>query len=109
MKNAVKAPLLSAFVIPGLGQLINGSPFKGMACFMATTLWVLVAAAFSAVKVSNALAALEDAPAGSGIGAIMLDQGAGWLFWLGLVFLVLWLGAVADAFLQGKKIDAEKN
>ena len=106
MQKAIMSPLCSGLVIPGLGQIINQNLKKG----------IIILCAVFALFVAGTIRLLQIVHSvfQSGHGdisdpqALMMrlraeDPTMLWL--LGVVFAVLWIYAVVDAYVGGKKMD----
>jgi len=107
VKKAVSATLCSAFVIPGLGQILNQDIVKGLA-FLASVFILLVTAA---VKFFLMLTAAVEGPGGDGVvpGGVLerfLSSDFTLLWICAVLFAAIWLTSVADAFARGKRLDA---
>lgn len=104
MKKAILGPLASAFVIPGLGQIIVGRVRKGLFILGANLL------AFSGGVTLLVRFILRTMKTGqpkdpSSLFKDFPGQDAP-LFWmLVIAFTGLWLYSVVDAFLAGRKMD----
>lgn len=112
MRRAILSPLLSALVIPGLGQLVNRQIAKGAFLVAAVSLLFMVGLGFALHQVTSAITTL-DAKGGlkpGDFGALseqLRAQGGEWLLvFLGLL-LALWAYAVIDAWRGGRARDAE--
>jgi hypothetical protein len=106
MKKAILSTLCSAFVIPGLGQIINQDLKKGVS-ILAATFILFIAALINLYRIiSGAMKMRYRATHDSGSIIERLgpeDFSALWIL-LGL-FAVIWLYSIVDAFLKGRKID----
>lgn len=108
MKLHVKAALLSAFVLPGLGQLYKGAKVKGGIILVIINLFLLVAlflvlqgmGEFLVTARFSGMAAAEKV-----IDTLKGGQGPAVRILLA-AFTGLWIYSVVDA-LTGKKADAE--
>lgn len=100
MTPKLKAALLNAFVLPGLGQLLLGRKIKGFICIMLVNL-ILLAALFVVLKALSPVIAAQIA----GGSAFTVDQlsevlnassgfGKGILF----LFILVWGFALVDIF-----------
>ncbi len=106
MKKAILAPILSAFVIPGLGQIINRRPVKGLISLFLVMIF-FVGGLLSLSK------ALEDSVASqpaTGNTTYSFSQAlADADLTLPLCFVgalaLLWLLSVIDAFWEGRRLD----
>jgi hypothetical protein len=109
MKKAILSPLSSAFVIPGLGQIINQDLKKGV-CILAGTFILFIAALIKLYQIICAAMAAEGInPSESGLITERFraeDFSALW-YLLG-AFALLWIYSVVDAHRAGRKIDDEQ-
>lgn len=106
MKKAALSPLCSAFVIPGLGQVLNQHLRKGV--FILATVFVLfVAVIVKLYKIMNTLfmSARADNQGSLSIMERIKAEDLTVLWLLLAAFTILWLYSVIDAFLMGRKID----
>ncbi len=106
MKRAYTAPLCSAFVLPGLGQILNQDIRKGLGLMAAVFALLILGAVQLYLLLSTAL---QDA-AGRGLSSeTVLEQLRAsdftGLWVLGGVFALIWIYAVVDAFLRGRRLD----
>jgi len=106
MKKALLAPLCSALVIPGLGQVINEQIKKGVILLVAVFVFIIaftyemyqiVRGIISSGVLDNDTATIMDK---------ILSGNYTLLASLLAVFTLLWLYAVIDAFIGGIKADA---
>jgi hypothetical protein len=109
MKKSILSPLCSAFVIPGLGQIINRDLKKGL--FILGVVFLLFVG--GAVKLAFIIKSLATHPeiTRHQPGAIMerlqrMDFSP--LLVLIIAFAVVWFYSVLDAFWTGKKRDSEE-
>jgi len=109
MKKAILSPLSSAFVIPGLGQIINQNLKKGV-CILAGTFVLFIAVLIKLYQIlSAALEAGNMNPSESGLITDRLrveDFSALW--YLLAAFAILWIYSVLDAYRAGRKIDSKQ-
>jgi hypothetical protein len=109
MKKAILSPLSSAFVIPGLGQIINQDLKKGV-CILAGTFILFIAALIKLYQIFCAAMAAEGInPSESGLITERFraeDFSALW-YLLG-AFALLWIYSVVDAHRAGRKIDGKQ-
>jgi TM2 domain-containing membrane protein YozV len=109
MKKKILAPFLSALVIPGLGQLINGQIAKGSMILggVATLFMLIVIKVF--FDVTQALKSIPHAQWGpelaGDMAAVLARQNHTLLSILLLALALLWVYSVADAYKAGKKLD----
>lgn len=106
MKKAILAPLSSALVIPGLGQVINHDLKKGIA-LLGTAFVLLVIAVVKFFQMLSG--ALETGWADPSNQARLMDalktQDLSLMKWVSWAFLLIWTYSVIDAFVRGKKLD----
>jgi hypothetical protein len=106
MKKAILAPLCSALVMPGLGQVLNHDLKKGTA-ILAGAFVLLVVAAIRFFQVLSS--ALETTWADPSKQALLLDQlktqDLSLMKWVSGAFFLIWAYSVTDAFLKGLKLD----
>jgi TM2 domain-containing membrane protein YozV len=110
MKKAVLAPLCSALVIPGLGQVINQHIKKGI-ILLAVDFVFIILFTIEIYQIVREVAQSEVLNSGDPE-MIMERTLAGDHTSLILIFMVfgaLWLYSVADAFLGGRKADELEN
>ena len=108
MKKYILSPLCSAFIVPGLGQIINQNMKKGM--FILSVVFFLFIA--GTIKLFFILrSAIADANTGRlntlsmGEGLQSEDLTVLWLL-LGL-FAMVWVYSILDSFWVGKKIERQ--
>ncbi len=106
MKKAILAPLCSALVMPGLGQVINHDLKKGSA-ILGGAFVLLVVAAVNFFQVLSS--ALKTSWADSSKQALLIDhlkaQDLSLIEWVSGAFFLIWAYSVTDAFLKGIKLD----
>ena len=106
MKKAILSPLCSAFVIPGLGQIINQHIKKGVCILFAVFVFLAGGIIALSLMIQAVLKQVEINPSKPGViidGFRAQDSSALW--YLLAAFAVLWLYSVLDAYLAGRKID----
>ena len=108
MKKSLSAPLCSALVIPGLGQILNQDIAKGLG-LLASVFILLILRVVKVVLILNA--ALE-APAGGALSAgtfteRLLASDFTLIWGLLAAFFIIWAYSVIDAFLRGRQRDRE--
>ena len=106
MRKAILSTLCSAFVIPGLGQVMNQHLRKGVIILAAMFVLFLL----TLVKLYQILSALFISAGGNHSDfPSLMDRIKGEdlraLLVLLAVFAILWLYSVIDAYLVGRKID----
>ena len=109
--HAIKAPLASAFVLPGMGQVINRQPAKAVVLILGAGLFFAAGVFLVLREVSRAIMqpAVSQAAEGQKWRALseqLHSQGAEWLWILAAVWLALWCYGVVDALIWGRRIDA---
>ena len=109
MKKTILSPLCSAFVIPGLGQIINHDLKKGL------TILALVFALFiggSLKLVFMIKSAMNRGGAGLPQSGDVMErlqgEGSTVLWLLIIIFAVVWIYSVLDAFRTGKRLDVQE-
>jgi len=109
MKKAILSPLSSAFVIPGLGQIINQHLKKGV-CILAGTFILFIAALIKLYQIlSVAMEAENINPSESVlITERFRAEDFSALWYLVGAFALLWLYSVVDAHRAGRKIDGKQ-
>lgn len=110
MKKAFVSPLLSALVIPGLGQLVNRQIAKGAFLVAGVSLLFMITLGFTLHQLSKAVVALGDTQAPDKFAALreqLISQGVWWLWILAGVLVGLWLYSVIDAWRWGRVRDLE--
>jgi hypothetical protein len=111
MKEKMKAALLSALVLPGVGQIFLGRKVKGAILVLFVTVLLLVAVIMGAMAIQDALRGIGSVGVMDPV--IIADRLRGWVpaaMWLLGAFLCLWVFGVADALLgPGKKKDSAES
>jgi uncharacterized membrane protein len=106
MKKAIQAPLCSALVIPGLGQVINHDLKKGVAILAGAFVLLVIAGIRCFQVLGGAFEAVLADPSKQGLLIDQLKaQDFSVLEWASGAFLLLWAYSVVDAFLKGMKLD----
>ena len=107
MKKAFASPLCSAFIIPGLGQVLNKEVKKGLLLLGGVFLLFII----GIIKMVQLVMAifkpgnLETTGSDEILARIRAEDP--FLLWVILaVFAALWLYSVVDAFLKGRRIDS---
>ncbi|MRR34063.1 hypothetical protein EG829_05080 [bacterium] len=105
MRENIKAALLSALVLPGVGQFYRGRKLKGGILILLVTILLLAAAVLLAAVVRDFMHAARLAgDMDAALAAGLLRSWAPAALWLGGAFFCLWLYGVVDALLDnGKK------
>jgi hypothetical protein len=106
MRKAILAPLCSAFVIPGLGQIINQELRKGLWILLSVLALFIIGTVRLSLFIGAALKTSEAAPASQNTIAEQLQaHGLSALWYILLPFAFLWIYSVADAFRHGRMAD----
>ncbi|MBW1911955.1 MAG: hypothetical protein JRI43_02050 [Deltaproteobacteria bacterium] len=107
MKKYILSPLCSAVIIPGLGQILNNQIKKGL-IMLGIVFLLFIAGTIKLALVINSL--MEEVTIDRlGSTAVLENLYAEDLsvLWLILVvFGIVWVYSVLDAFRQGRKIDS---
>ncbi|MBN2126447.1 MAG: hypothetical protein JW821_19250 [Deltaproteobacteria bacterium] len=102
MKKHILSPLCSAFVIPGLGQILNGDLKKGLAILAVVFLLFIAATVKFVFIVSSLFRSPEGLPSGSGeVMERIQGQDLSILVLLLAAFGIVWLYSVIDSFREG--------
>jgi hypothetical protein len=109
MKKCIISPLLSAFVIPGLGQLANAQIAKG-AMILGTVTFLLIGILFKvATDVMEALDAFPDPQINPELFhklfGIVSQQDHKATSLLTIAFVLVWVYSIIDAYINGKRMD----
>jgi hypothetical protein len=109
MKKAILSSLCSAFVVPGLGQILNHEIKKGLLLLSAVFVLFVggcVKLAFIITSIMASNSSMEGDPQRffQALGAGNL--GSLWIFVA--LFAVIWIYSVIDAFLSGRRLEADK-
>ncbi len=108
MRRAVVSPLLS-LVMPGVGQMVNRQPGKGVILVAVSTVIFLVAMGMFLYKLNRAVVNLGELPPGAdpmpALHQAMWAQGVSWLWVLGGLYLVVLAYAMWDAWRHGRAWD----
>lgn len=106
MKKAILAPLCSAFVIPGLGQVVNQHLKKGVIMLAIVFLFILTITyeLYQLIKAVIKPGFTGTEGAATIMDRIMVEEPV-FLGVLLMAFAVLWIYSVVDAFIGGWKAD----
>ncbi len=109
MKRRIISPVCSAFIVPGLGQVINNQIKKGLILFF--SVFALIGAAvfeiYRLVKKSLEGLALNELYPERVIEEFKAQDHTV-LYLIGILFSAVWIYSVLDAYIVGKRIDQEK-
>jgi hypothetical protein len=109
MKKAILSSLCSAFVIPGLGQILNHEIKKGLLLLSAVFLLFVGGCIKLAFIITSMMANTSSAAADPERFLKAIEaQDLGSLWILVALFAVVWIYSVIDAFLSGQRLEAEK-
>ena len=109
MKRQIVSPLCSAFIIPGLGQILNHHLKKGLA-ILGIVFLLFLAVIFSVTY--TIISILERTPIEPDPEVIMAkfrEEDFTLIWFIIIAFGIVWLYSIIDAFLKGRKIDKEKD
>jgi hypothetical protein len=104
MKKYILAPLCSAFIIPGLGQVINQELRKGALLLGAVFLLLVLSIVYLSLIAESMLSQPGSAPPSLS----RLLERVELLLILG-AFGVIWLYSVVDAFVKGWSLEHREN
>ena len=107
MKKYIVSPLCSAFIVPGLGQIVNRNLKKGL-CILSFVFLLFVA---GTIKLAFTIRTILQGPEITQLNSATMGerlQGEDFtLLWvLVILFGVVWLYSVIDAFRAGKKMES---
>lgn len=110
MRIYIKAAILSAFVLPGLGQLSKGDRLKGGIIIVFVNIFLL-AALFVVMRGMGEFIVSAKVTGASDAARILdtLQRNSPAARWLLAAFFSLWAYAVADALVAGKGSRQGKN
>ncbi len=107
MKKAMLSPLCSAFVIPGLGQVVNQQLKKGVIMLaMVFVLFLTLSYHLYQVLSSIIKPGISDPDEPPMILEKIMSMEYKLLILLTIAFIVLWIYSIIDAFFVGRKQDA---
>jgi hypothetical protein len=109
MKKYVLSTLCSAFVVPGMGQILNRDLKKGGILMGSVFVLIVAAAVKVALIVKHMVEAGKIRPDHSATILERLDGEDFSALWvLVIAFTLIWLYSVADAYLRGRKLEQQK-
>ena len=106
MKQYILSPVCSAFVVPGLGQVLNQNLKKGGIILGIILILIVNATIQIALILKSVFKEMEP-----GLYPLekylvrMMQEDLSFLFYLIVAFAVIWVYSVADAFWVGLKIE----
>ncbi len=106
MQKAIMSPLCSGLVIPGLGQIINQELKKGI-IILCAVFALFVAGTVRLLQIVHSVfrSGYTDISDPQALMARLGAEDMTLLWVLGVVFAILWIYAVVDAYVGGKKMD----
>ena len=106
MKKAIVSTLCSALIIPGLGQIINQDLKKGV-LLLGGIFFLFVAGIIKLVRLVNSLfrSGHVDISDPQVIMARLRAENTTLLWVVGVLFLLIWVYSVVDAYVVGRRID----
>ncbi len=106
MQKTIMSPLCSGLVIPGLGQIINQDLKKGI-ILLCAVFALFVAGIIRLLQIIHSVfrSGQIDVSDSQALMARLGAQNYTMLWCLGIVFAVLWVYAVTDAYRGGRKMD----
>ena len=108
MKKSIISPLCSAFIIPGMGQLLNHNIKKGLIILGIVFVLFIAGTVKLALMINYLVKEQRTArPDADVILQRFQDVDLSVLFYLIIAFGVVWIYSVWDAYLVGKRIDNE--
>ncbi len=108
MKKNIKAALLSALVLPGLGQLYKGCKLKGVILIALVNLFLLIAVAYVLKGIGRVIVAGGATGKPDIVQALTdLQRDTPEPRWLLAAFFIIWAYGTADALLD-KRMDADE-
>ncbi len=105
MKKAIASPLCSAFIIPGLGQILNGDMKKGLVVLGSVFVLFIFAIIRLVRLVQTVFQSGKTHPSSAEILHRLHLEDFSTLAFLLAVFAVIWLYSVIDALLKGRQVD----
>ena len=108
MKQYILSPVCSAFVVPGLGQVLNHNLKKGGIILGIILILIVNATIQIALILKTIFKEMEPGlyPLEKYLERIMQED-LSFLFFLVVAFAVIWVYSVADAFWVGLKIEKQ--
>jgi len=100
MKNRIKCVALSAFVLPGLGQLCHGRRLKGGVMLALDNVFILAALFVALRSAGKLMLAGRVGPLDAEKVLAGIQADAPYARWMLVAFLLLWIFGVVDAALD---------
>jgi uncharacterized membrane protein len=109
MKKAIASPLCSGLVIPGLGQIMNQDLKKG-GLLLGGVFVLFIAGIIKLVHLIHSIfrSGSMDNLTSEMIMARLGEQNLTLLWAMAALFVLLWLYAVVDAYVEGRRIDKKE-
>jgi TM2 domain-containing membrane protein YozV len=106
MQKAILSPLCSGLVIPGLGQIINQDLKKGI-IILCAVFALFVAGIVRLLQIIHSVfrSGYTDLSDSQVLMARLGAEDPTMLWVLGVAFTILWIYAVVDAYMGGRKVD----
>jgi TM2 domain-containing membrane protein YozV len=109
MKKAILSSLCSAFVIPGLGQILNHEIKKGLLLLSAVFLLFVGGCIKLAFIITSIMASTSSTGGDPQRFLQALEaENLGSLWILVALFALIWVYSVIDAFVSGRRLEVEK-
>jgi TM2 domain-containing membrane protein YozV len=110
MKRAIISPLCSAFIIPGLGQILNHELKKGVILLVLVFLFFIAAI----IKMTQMILSLLEGPPTAATDSMMIMEKLRGEDWTALWFIlagfgILWIYSIIDAIFVGVRVDRSKD
>ena len=105
MKKSVISPICSAVIIPGLGQVLNNNLKKGLIILGVVFLLFIGGVVKLTLIITEAL---KDPAIGNIDKKIIYEDGFSTLWIIIILFGIIWIYSVVDAFREGRVIDKNK-
>ena len=106
MKKYIVSPLCSAFIVPGLGQIINQNLKKGLSILSIVFVLFVTGTIKLAFTIKSLFQGSETIRLNSTtLGERLQGEDFTLLWALAILFGVVWVYSVVDAFWSGKKME----
>ncbi|MCL2760465.1 MAG: hypothetical protein FWD70_02320 [Desulfuromonadales bacterium] len=98
MSRRINAVLLSAFILPGLGQLYKGDKIKGVIFIFLVNIFFLIALFIVLKNMGNFLITARISGQTEAMGVLnSIQQHSSGVAWLMFGFVIIWIAAIVDA------------